>query len=661
MKKLFFYFLLFFSIIALNAQSCIAQEIDQDSSILMSAEILDFIPPTKPILLTPEKNSLLRNKPIFSWKASSDVNGIKQYIFLLNNLVVFNNLIPDGENNTQYGLTFNSETQTYALNYKNNLDDGEYSFKITAIDFFNNQNTSEIWLFSFDTTPPDFIIDQIDNQILNISAKDTITTHPTLIFKDNNLIIKASSEQGSIVDLMINNQSGTIISNINGTTLSQKDYQVSLGILPREQILTLNFTITDNVGNISTLNGVNIMIEKPKIVIPPSAVESIQTKKPEKKTITSKIDENPIVIPFTPIDEVLFDFGKKINNIIPKQVKQFAQKVITDTMATTIEVAKDMAPIAVPVAMATTTSFSLLSLIAQLAQFSDNLWIHFLQALGLIKVSKKKGFVFDCQTFKPIPFAFLTIISQNKTNPFKETIITDIDGFYHGFKLPMGKYKINVIKPGYTFPIEKNQQKNLSLGEYYFGDDFSISSEEEIQSLIIPLNPKQKSEQQNWNEKFKVWIQSISINNKYAFRLIFMFSFAMIIYFPTKWNLGFFSLYLLFFAKNIINSLRIPLISGLVTDENGTPLPNVLVKITFINNNDLANLIFTNKKGKFHFYGKKDQYQINVIKNNYVYYQEKAIMSLFFVDATSEKHNFAFVMVSNDRIAKDFFTQRQLL
>lgn len=648
MKKLIFFFLCFF--LGLNslilAQWHVETEIEDEQAVSFHAIVKDYLPPTQPVIQSPQQNDLLSQRPVFIWEASTDINGVAKYVIYLNEEVVFDNIPTSSSSNYSFDLNYNESSSLYTLTPKSLISDNEYTLKIEAVDASGNNIFSEMVFFTLDTMSPDFLINKIGEKTFNISAKTKNLPTEPLVFEENNLLLEALTEIGSVVSFSVKDESGKILEQKNNFTVNLNPYQVNLGLLPRDEVLNLNFTIVDKVGNTTYLNGLQILIESDKLEIPYSTQEA---------SLLDKASKELSEVPLLPAREFVKNIGRRISDAIPEDVKRVAREVTLNTVKATTETAKKMAPVAVPVTTIATSGLSLLSFLGQLGQLSGNVGLQALQTLGLVKVKRKKGFVFDYSTRQPIPFALLTIQGQGANVSFKETLVTDVYGFYHGVKLPPGKYKITVEKEGYEFPIDKKHLDAISANEYYLGEGFLVSSNHEIQSFAIPMLPVGKKIKANFRQRVKTFFKNFNLGNKYFFRAMFIFSLIMTTYFPNKLNIFFMLFYFGMFIFKFLQFLKIPIITGVVTDDKGKPLSDVLVRINFNDNNDLASLVFTDKNGRFKFYGERDFYQINLIKDGYIYYQEDAVMSVFFTDTTKQKQSLAFVMMDRQRMQDTLF------
>lgn len=116
---------------------------------------IDQIPPESFNLVAPDYNSWIsENQPQFVWHQSSDSHsGIKQYQLFINDSLIVSNITP-------------ADTTTIP---SNSLVDGNYSWKVIALDSADNQSTSDVWDLNIDATGPiTEIITPIDGDTLQL-------------------------------------------------------------------------------------------------------------------------------------------------------------------------------------------------------------------------------------------------------------------------------------------------------------------------------------------------------------------------------------------------------------------------------------------------------------------------------------------------------------
>ena len=155
------------------------------------------------------------------------------------------------------------------------------------------------------------------------------------------------------------------------------------------------------------------------------------------------------------------------------------------------------APVIIAAAAANTASvavsggFSALTLLTYLQGFLT-------QPLFLFARRRRKswGVVYSSLTKLPIDLALVRLFSaspQGEKDRLIQTRVTDTKGRYLLLVSP-GTYRIEVRKPGYTFPsyFLQGKSRDLDFVDLYFGDPVKVTSKHIEISHPIPLDPIEK-------------------------------------------------------------------------------------------------------------------------------------------------------------------------
>lgn len=218
----------------------------------VTATIPDHTSPSTPILISPPDGSwVTTQKPTFTWYPSTDDVGVDHYQLIIDGVVVLDNISPS--NNP-------------SVTIPNALNDGTHTWKVIVFDAAGNSNTSATWTFYIDSQAPNFILKQLGEKIVNISAQDS-STWPTepYVLTSNPVALLATTESNSQVTVTVSWQGQvrqTLTSNATGDL-----WQALLGIVPRDVVITLDFLIRDHVDLVSVLEGVQFIV--PSISLPP--------------------------------------------------------------------------------------------------------------------------------------------------------------------------------------------------------------------------------------------------------------------------------------------------------------------------------------------------------------------------------------------------------
>ncbi len=218
----------------------------------VTAAIPDHTSPSTPILISPPDGSwVTTQKPTFTWYPSSDDVGVDHYQLVIDGNIALDNISPS--NNP-------------SVTVSNALNDGTHTWKVIVFDAAGNSNTSATWTFYIDSQAPNFILKQLGEKTVNISAQDS-STWPTqpYVLTSNPVQLLATTESNSQVTVTVSWQGQvrqTLTSNATGD-----QWQALLGIVPRDVVITLDFLIRDHVDLVSILGGVQFIV--PSISLPP--------------------------------------------------------------------------------------------------------------------------------------------------------------------------------------------------------------------------------------------------------------------------------------------------------------------------------------------------------------------------------------------------------
>lgn len=98
----------------------------------VTASVRDIIPPTVPILVTPDNSSSTSTNMItFTWKSSSDDHGMNRYTFYLDGSVLFNDIPPTAKISPfKYDYSEKDGVSTLVMKYA--FADGAHTWKVRA-------------------------------------------------------------------------------------------------------------------------------------------------------------------------------------------------------------------------------------------------------------------------------------------------------------------------------------------------------------------------------------------------------------------------------------------------------------------------------------------------------------------------------------------------
>ena len=516
----------------------------------VTASVVDRTAPSVPILIAPENESTLTtNLPGFVWKESTDEFAIGKYELWLNGELLFGDLPTSDITTADYTYTYDSETGHFTLTPTQVLSDGAYTWKVIGFDIHNNAASSVTWTFTIDTTAPPFIITEIDNQTTSISAQD-LATVPTTPFElsQNQPLLQGSGEALSSVTVTATLPTGeqTIYTfEID----EQGKWQLILGILPRDVIISLDFVITDQAGNISILNDLLLILRSQVIVIPP----------------IGPFPEQEIPIPVvTPEEVVKYVTGNFVSLTAIEASPLTTVSFTFDWTALLLFLTLTFLP-----ALKTLFLLSSVSVTDRSLRLLSRIW----RVIGLYDLTdgQPQGIVVERTRFSPVTFAPVIFSGENRSmQPVKEVTFTNAQGVYEHINLPYGNYRGTISDEQCLFPTPVPPPTHLNWRQHYIGVGFSITDERPEPILIIPIEDARKP------QSLKTQIKYAVLRREMLSLPLAIVSFVCLILFPTVLNCVVASVYcLLYLNKSWRNRKHV--LEGVVVTITKEPLGMIVL------------------------------------------------------------------------------------
>lgn len=433
----------------------------------VSAFVPDNGPPTTPILIAPENNSVIRvSKPYLVWKAATDPGGISKYDVYVDGVILFPAVPTYSVDTNLYTLIYDPVTMYYTLMPKYVINDGTHTWKVVAFDNLENTSTSVTWTFTIDTTAPYLILTDIGATPVSVSSQD-ISTVPTtpIVVSSTNPLLKGVGEALANVDLIVRFENSTQTQSYFFSIDENGTWELQLSNMPTNTIIYLDFVITDALGNISMLKNVPFIIRFDYDPVPQPSPDA----QPSFPNIPVPLDPfEPLPLP--PIIEELIP-------VLPPIIQQATEKTLLDNMF-------------VPIFITVLLVLKLLLTVWPLQSSISFAWIKSgLKLLFFLPfVSKsKRVLVFDHATGVPVPFAPVSFSRHENTRIKLETVgFTDRHGLIYW--LPSkDTWSVSVDQPTCTFPTILTESKPLSIFELYKGELLTFS-DVEYPFLFIPVD-----------------------------------------------------------------------------------------------------------------------------------------------------------------------------
>ncbi len=513
-RKLLFFILLIF----LVAKPSFAQSVPPTTrDVKVSASIPDIIPPSTPILIIPEDGTNVDTaRPVFQWYASTDNKGMSHYEFRLDGRTWFNNIPLSSFANEDYSLNYDSGSGIYTFVANQNLSHGSHRWQIVAYDQVANRASSTIWSFNVFVDAPKFTIRKIADVNTSISAsnpasvpEEAISLFSTEPFANEPWIIALGDSNLKVnLTVAIPNADDQIFSQ---DTDSSGNWSLQLGILPRDEIVRLDFTITDVVGHKSYIRELYIIIRQhywPPTAIPtaiiteapptpsptpfvaPSITVSLtptlsSTPTPSPSTVqTSPAPVTPlpspgIKVPIIPPKEVVHDLVKEVKKSLPSRIAT----LITDLSGSPLwKVINNFSALLLALLLPTLSYFFILFKFYQ--SFSIKTFQTVFVALWPWS-KKRKNLVFEYRNSQAAPLVKVELLDA-QTNEVLDWQITNYLGQFIDFNWPTDRsLKLRVKDHNFYFPIGGGKPLYLSWHNFYQGELFNYQTSSQHKGVVI--------------------------------------------------------------------------------------------------------------------------------------------------------------------------------
>lgn len=307
MKKISLYrFVLIVSLIVYHLASPLARQgglstftnSASAANIGVTATVPDVLPPTAPVLISPENGSYTNNPtPTFSFYKSTDAGSpIHYYQLYINNQLVVSQLPAAVEYKKvdQFTLWSDLEKIWFVLNQP--FEDGKYDWQVKAFDLYGNQANSATWTFTIDTQPPFILVTQVAQHTnLGLSSQDPSSIAPGLEFVTQELkpTISGKTEPGTALKLILQGQKKRL--ELTTTSLSNGNYRFKPESSLAPGIYKLMIFATDPATNTTTLKPFWLKIVPPQPRVPSYVypvwdyLSPSPASTPAEKMVTNKI------------------------------------------------------------------------------------------------------------------------------------------------------------------------------------------------------------------------------------------------------------------------------------------------------------------------------------------------------------------------------------
>lgn len=265
--------------------------------------------------------------------------------------------------------------------------------------------------------------------------------------------------------------------------------------------------------------------------------------------------------------------------------------------------------------------------------------------LLIIFFPRPRGRVFDSKTRRGVGHALIVVEKEGR---FVNARVTSKYGYYQGFKLPPGEYRLLVSTSDYYFPSKLKREDGVWQRNFYLGEYFQIKSEfTHMVTYQIPvdldqrvqLTPEQERDREKSHPLARWWQFLVATINTLS--LLWTISFILVIIFtmiyPIWLNIFILMIYIIGFVRRLLSSLHRANVRGRVYNAKGKPVNNALVRVNLLAFNRLAARTLTNKQGYFEFYLDKEQ-QYRLLCPEFIFVEENGEQDDILLSFTQQKN-----------------------
>lgn len=300
--------------------------------------------------------------------------------------------------------------------------------------------------------------------------------------------------------------------------------------------------------------------------------------------------------------------SKAVNAEVNKIIKQ------AEVFSNDPEVQQATKIIAAPTTIAVSVAVaapSLWSIVLPLARFL------FLQPILVLGMKKRKewGEIYNSLTKLPIDLATVRLIDA-KTNKIIRSRVTDLNGRYL-LSVPLGEYKIEVIKSNFTFPsaLLKGVNFDGSRVDIYHGEILAVKEDAATITANIPIDPSGADKTPKrvfWEKRLRILQHIISIA---GIVMTALYSYIA----PTWYVISFLIIHIIMYSIFYFYATpKRPKGWGIVYEEGKkNPIGKAVARLFSKQYDKLVATEITDNKGRYAFLAGPNDYYVMVEKDGY--------------------------------------------
>jgi hypothetical protein len=509
----FWSFLFVFLSVFFTCKIVFAQTVPPSSGdVKVTASIPDIIPPSTPILISPEDGANVDTAyPVFQWYESTDNKAMSHYQFILDGTVWFDNIPLISAANENYSLLYDTGSGIYTLVASTPLDHGSHRWQIVAYDYGENRAASTTWTFNVFVNDPSFEIQKIGDVSVRISATDSssVPEEPISLFLTdpfgNEPWVIALGDPNLQVNLTVTipDSSEQFYSQY---TDDDGDWSLQLGILPRDQAVRLDFTIVDAVGHTSYIRELYIIIYQhywppsstpttapitsltPTIAFPtasisPTYMPTVSISTTPTVTPTPPLPSPGIEVPIIPVKEIVHEIVEEVKKTLPEKIATLITKF---TRSSLWKAFADFSALSLALLL------PLVTYILVLIKFYQSLSFKVLREVLLALwpwSRRRKNLVFEYRNSQAAPLVKIELL-DTKSKKILDWQITNYLGQFFSFNWPSDhSVMLRVVDHNFYFPIGVDKPIYLSWYNFYQGEAF-VCRKDKLDEQVVNFDEK---------------------------------------------------------------------------------------------------------------------------------------------------------------------------
>lgn len=241
----------------------------KERTVTVTASVPVQDPPPVPLLIEPEDEDLLNSGAItFRWKLQEHLVPYKKQELKINGETVFFDISLSDDETDEYRLRFVDGEYVLQLKPGHYLPDGDYTWRVRAIDVNNRSTASTTWIFTIDSQAPQLLVTKVEQHQTAISSHDATTVpDEAFVVSTKTPVVSGKTESNAQVQLSVLFPDGRTDTQVTVADAAG-NFSFTLPALARGEVVELRFSAIDEAGNTSALSEIFVTYEPPILEFP---------------------------------------------------------------------------------------------------------------------------------------------------------------------------------------------------------------------------------------------------------------------------------------------------------------------------------------------------------------------------------------------------------